>query len=903
MQDDAHEPTDRLHRDLPDLADAAVRFAASLEEWLRGHGRERSESGARRILLLHRRSHLERLAVAARSSRSIGFYGESQCGKSNLVSRLGRSLGATKAAEGPLMILDASGDRSAPWANEDGGGGIDFARWLNPVNNKEATGVICRFTSDGPEPAQPGHFVARVLSHRDIVASLALGHIDEIVPGVTGLDIARELEAIQREPSEADHDGFMAALLSAWEFLATRRLAHSARLRELEEADWHGFVTKMFLAGKRPEWRPDDRRGSPYQRLAGMLWACQPELDEVYRRLLDVSMKLNGAEEVSISPLDVCRSDGDAGVARASLLDVSYIDGLLSGLESSGGIQVHYHTGRGSVRTLGLSRSALVAMIRELILPVPAPAAGGSAGVDILDFPGARKSTPAQDFRTHQQPDKLALQVLRRGKLNQLFLTGVEYQDCSALCLVVSGNGNLEAGPVVKQSLDAWLRREGWASPGSRPSAPRPLQRDLPPVLDPPLVVAVTKADMLMNEQGNRLFGGRLREMDAEYCGGLPWMSQWSEEGPFTRVHWVHNPAADGARSPGAFSEDAIRRIRAGYAEDPIVALHVERPLPRFDALVARPPSDIDDLFAVLRSVAGRVAHEQRVLASILDALEPLEAEVRRDFLGDDRGARVAEERADAARDLEFLRDALASGRNPVSHMLRALQVSAVDVQRACRAAGEEISAIDPVEVGILRFADFYGKLRDLFELRLNRELRRFAALEPSRDQVGGVGPRVLSLQQHFAQLPGALWFRSRVESDSVRDLFMTRNPAALAASPVLGALVSTAWNRGMVWLDRIPPVDSEPTVPPRRRAVHASSDKILDHWRQRLPDVYSDLVDPRRTSLPGNSELGSMRRELHGAIVRIMGQVRHGEAAEFTASLRERLARLGSALAPTTDP
>jgi hypothetical protein len=870
------------------LTDASARFAAQLDAWLLRHGKDRAGSGARRVLLLHRRENLGRIAAAARSAASIGFYGESQCGKSNLVSRLGQSLGASDRCDAPLLIRDESGDRRSPW----GGAPIDFAQWLNPVNNKEATGVICRFTSRPPTSAQPGHFVARVLSHRDVLVSLALGHIDEIVPGPSSLDVARELEAIQGSPMEPDSEGFMGALLSAWEFLSSRRLAQSQRLRELDAADWPGAVRSLFLQGKRPTWNPSDRRGSAYLRLAGMLWDCQPELDEVYKRLLDVVLKLNGAEEVSIAPVDVGRSGAEAGAARPSILDVSYIDGLLSTLEASGGVQVHYRTPRGSVRTLGLSRAALASMIRELVLPIAADSDADGGDIDVLDFPGARKSTPAQDFRVHQQPDKLAMQVLRRGKLNQLFLTGVEFHDCSALCLVVSGNGNLEAGPVVRQSLDAWLRREGWSA-GARAVQPESHGREQPTPVDPPLVVAVTKSDMLLNDQGNRLFGGRLREIDAEYCGGLPWLSQWTEEGPFTRVHWVHNPSADGARRPCDMPIEAIGRVRASYAQDPLVALHVDRPIPRFDALVSDPPTDVMDLFQVLRTVASGVDRDVRVLESMLDFLEPLVADVARDFIGEDRGARVAHERSEAAADIAFMREALGSGTNVVARVLRAAQLSGIDVQRACRAATDEVGSSDPVHVGILRFEDFYGKLREAFELRMARELSK---LESAR-AIPGSSERLVSIQQHFIELPSSAWFRGRVASRAVQELFATRNPGTLATSPVLGALVSTAWNRSMVWLDEIPPVSAAPKIPPVRRAANASSDKILEHWSRRLSDVYANLVDPRNTALPGNAELGTMREELRDAVrcFRERSTVR-GE--------RElaRMRRLEAMLAPVAD-
>jgi hypothetical protein len=888
-----------IHGPLGDFAVASSTFARSLDTWLARWGRDRGESGSRRLVLLGQRYRLDRLAAAGRAVRSIAFYGESQCGKSNIVSRIGQGLGAGVTADGSLLVHDASTDPARqPWAADGHAGAIEFAKWLNPVSNREATGIICRFTASGPEPAEPGCYVAKLLSHSDLIISLAIGMVDDVVDDPGSRDVARSMKELQDAPIEDDVGGFMGEVLHAWRFLREWRLDASPRLRELDAAGFEDFARTMFLAGKRPAWNPKDVRGSAFQRYVSLLWDGQHEMSEVHRRLLSEIERLGGADEVSVPVADVCRTDGSSGPGRSSLLDIGHIDRLFDEVASAGAVQVHYRTRQGAVRTAGMSRSALVALVRELVLPVAAPGSGSSSDVDVLDFPGARSSSASESFAKHAEPSKLALQVLRRGKLNRLFLAGVEHEDCSALCLVVTGNGNLEAGAVVKQSLKAWLGREGWV-PADEARPPELLPHEAPPEpVDPPLVVAISKSDTLLDERGLALFGSRLKEIDAKYCGGLPWLEQWSQAGPFRRVHWVHNPSLDISRKPARLPDAAKAAIRAAYRADEEVLLHVDQAEDRLEALLCEPPRDVRGLFETLRSVVLRVDRDERIVESVLDQLELLVRDTDRDYLGRNDPARIKREREDAVADVAALELALGRGLNPVSEFLRALQMTAADAQRAYAEAADERAGRDSGEVGTVGFDDFYTALRQRFALRLDERLRRGGAwlqfMQDSRNPGQG---RVASLEQHFRDMPSAAWFRGRVEA-AVGAMVRNQNASTLA-NPALGAITASLWNRSMVWLDRVPGVERAlPPVPPKLRPSNAASEKILGHWRERLPEVYANLVDPRNTSRPGNEDLGILRSDLLAAVLSMLAAMQASRGpSRRTAALEARLGAMAASL------
>jgi hypothetical protein len=884
------------------FAAASYRFSSQMDLWVRRFGGDHGDSGSWRITLLMHRSDLRRLAGASRSGKSIGFYGESQCGKSNLVSRVGQGLGVMATKSGSLLIDDRAVD--GPW-RKDGCGGIEFATWLNPTSNRESTGIVCRFSRSGPKPEKPGCFVASVVTHDDLVMSLALGCLDDIESqqGVAAdAELRRAMDEFQSCTLEPDPEDFMAHLMGAWRFLLEQRPGHP-RLVALAAAGWCERAHAWFIAGKRPVWNRKDR-ASPYQRFAGLLWGNEREVDDVYRLVLGGLLDLAGATEISIPIVDVCGSGPDATVPRPSLLDIGLIDRLFID-EASGtdGVEVHFRNQRGDSRTISLPRSWLVALIRELVLPVAGAenAPTNAAEIDILDYPGARTVNPSERFSTHQDPRRLALQIFRRGKLNRLFLSGVELHDCSALCLVVSGQGNLEAGSVVRAALRSWLNREEWSSAATQ--AAESFDFDgAPELIDPALVVAVTKADQLLRDGGQplTLFGGRLDEIQNKYCSNLDWLFRWGPGGAFRRVHWVHNPDVPGVIKPHQLPAAAQIRVRAAYGSDAYVVRFVEEASHKLDALLANPPQDVDELFKVLRRVTDPIDRELRVSSGIVDILELLVAATERYYVGPNDKGRIERERTAAHLDVKALRSALNRGLNPVSELLRALQMTSVDVDRASRHASSESASVAPTEVGVVTFDDFYSALRQRFAAQLDRDLmnQKSRWINFLRDGPDADSRRLPSIVEHFREIPGSDWFRERIES-RVGAMIRQQNTAALSTS-VLGAITSSVWNRSIVGLDVIPEApDVMVPVPPPLREAHAASAKILDHWEQRLPEVYVKIVDPNNARKPGNAEMGKLREQLRTAIDEFM---RASKVSNLTPSLRRsaldtRLANLRAAL------
>lgn len=852
--------------DLARVTDAALAFAREYDRWLRQFAAERLPGKHARLGLQPLVEELGRLAIAVRQPPSVGIYGESQCGKSNLVSRIGSGLGARSTPEGSLLIRDPSADPAAessapPWKQSEERA-IEFARWLNPVNNNEATGIICRFTSGGPEPVRAGCFVARLLSNADLVVSLALGSHLMTMPRPSEESALETVERLRSGATEEDAEGMCGHLLAA---AAVLRDAWGGDerpnpwLAELDASGWFDFVRNCFDRGVRPRWNRNDH-GSPFIRLVGVLWRNQRHLCEVYSLLLGALHELGHVCEVSLPAESVCRS-GETAVATSSLLNVNHLDGLFQTSHGAPGVRVDFRTDAGTLRSHRLPRATLSGLLRELVLPVEPDGVSRSEGVDVLDFPGARAAAQQYDFGTHGEPHRAALDVFRRGKLNWLFAAGVHLQDSTALCLAVQGAGNLEAGPVVTEALAVWLAREGWPpADGAR-------------ISPPPMVVAITKSDMLLKTGNDRVFGDRLREIHRRYGGEggeRSWMRNWVD-GPFTNVHWVHNPKARGNAPLPDKADPELARDRDAYLSDEDVCRHLPaRAEELFNALLEQ--KDVDKLFDALREVVLEVPRDRRLLSLVLNHSSQLASETARLYLGPDQTKRVEEEVAAAIADVKYLLEGCERGRNSLATFLKCLRIQAIDVHRACREAFKQVGGRDREEVGVARFDAVFQQLYLAFCDRIDRGV---AELEVERDRFK---VRLDSLRSHFAQLPNEPWFRERIHSPQVEKRFLGRNPAQLERDPVLAAFVTTAWNRSTVWLDEEPSVPAMPAVPPKRRAHFAASQEILAHWEQRLPEVYRKMVDPKRASLGGNPELAAIRGKFSQALkeVRASTEPRH---------------------------
>ena len=90
------------------LAYASCRLGDEIDEWIQKFPGEAIQKSLTRTTFMHSRVDLSRIESALSWGPSVGLYGESQCGKSMLVSRFASGLGAGCSQDGSLLIADST---------------------------------------------------------------------------------------------------------------------------------------------------------------------------------------------------------------------------------------------------------------------------------------------------------------------------------------------------------------------------------------------------------------------------------------------------------------------------------------------------------------------------------------------------------------------------------------------------------------------------------------------------------------------------------------------------------------------------------------------------------------------------------------------------------------------------
>lgn len=422
-------------------------------------------SWSKKASLLHR---------AARRKPAIGIYGESQIGKSFLISSL--------ATEGEsILIRDPSGGTPEPPP-------IDFLASLNPQQGAESTGLITRFTSSKMIPigSERRAFLAELLNYEDLILAMVHGVQHDVAPSASTREfevefagrakvVLDELRSAYREaPPELANIKVMESLSLAFNQVKDQLKYFGGFIRILDELKFDSIISMYQSSDRKP---PDEL----LVKCISLLWGGDKSkpLLSLYTRLHQVLMSLEGSDVVEIPIESVLGRPG-----QESLLNVTVLQGL-------GGVSPLVPVfGRGHDPAFGGSkmqvpRAELAAVISEIVLPVwePAEAESDSSSLisvgDIIDFPGSRakgKETPIDLVK-----DDEAIKVYRRGKLMQIYRKLVIQDEIGVLCLGVTASGNTEASVPTQRAIELWLNQEIDGG-----------------VASPPLMAVFTKSDCLL---------------------------------------------------------------------------------------------------------------------------------------------------------------------------------------------------------------------------------------------------------------------------------------------------------------------------------------------------------------------------------------------------------------------
>jgi hypothetical protein len=343
--------------------------------------------------LLEIAKSLNKYARALTIRPAVGLFGESQVGKSFLVSILGAMPGNTS-----VQVVDHHSGRS-----------YDFLKQINPVGMQtESTGVITRFTvvPIRSTPATP--FCVRLFTQAELVKIIANGYF---------LDFASE--ALRRYQFNAEEIYAVVARLKGRRS-GTRR----PEFTEEDIVDIKGYLEKIALKSisqfNGSSFWDDALTILPYinynerWELLQFLWGKNDFFTRVFNSLSD------GLSQTAFSK--VLQVGEEALFPReSSIIDINRCNEIID-FTDGGSVNITCENGRaGRVR-----KGLLGALTAELEVNLPkelvnVPEMDFLREADVLDFPGCRSRQLNEDSKFDELKTIGKLEVFKRGKVAFLF--------------------------------------------------------------------------------------------------------------------------------------------------------------------------------------------------------------------------------------------------------------------------------------------------------------------------------------------------------------------------------------------------------------------------------------------------------------------------------------------------
>jgi len=488
-----------------------------------------------------------KLKIAAERPVAVGVYGLSQAGKSYLISTLARPSGRELTAE-----LDRP---------------RGFLADINPESDKEATGLVTRFTmrrENGPDgfPVR-----LRLLSEVDLVKILVNSWF---------------CDALDAEMASAGLTEAIAEVLGA----AERDAGGAGENNEVRQEDiwdlakycdneFRGFADAQAIRSG-PFW---DRMATVLPRLPlerrvdvyALLWNRFAPFTDVLSRLT--------------ARLKALRFDREAWAPITALVpkteSVLKVD-TLDHLADIGQTKIEITAQNGARCTL--TRPELTALIAELQITMSELPWPIFEATDLLDFPGARERT-GKDHALEISARANALgEFFLRGKVAYLFERYAAERELNALLLCIKESNNA-FDATIRQSIRNWINRTHGSTPDSRAR------------VETALFIMLTRMDMHFNRTPGRddqmasddLWEARVKAsllQPLQEANG--WLDNWHPGQPFTNTLLARNPGksqslsrltddgVEGEFLPGV--PEKVERWGREFSANPGIRRHVRNP-------------------------------------------------------------------------------------------------------------------------------------------------------------------------------------------------------------------------------------------------------------------------------------------------------------------------------------
>ena len=386
------------------------------------------------------RRTLRRIANSLEENCSAAAYGESQVGKSYLMSSL------LSTADSPFVITNDGKEYS-------------FIDALNPsggnTSQTESTGVITRFTINNDNETMKDFVKIKNLSVSDLLMLLVDSYYNDLK-----LDSSKVLL----------HDAINAELTKVQYLWATKSAPVQDVLTEDDVKDICDYIEDVLGSNTVNITRSDFRKivapkiqfvsSENWVKIFSILWNNNEELSHLFSLLVNEFKKINFETEVYVPFEAVLRDKG-------TLLKIEWLDSVcgIPHVSDTDDLTTDVYNAKGELLATAFNKSSLSALIAELTFVLPKQIANERKflnKIDLLDFPGARSR---EKFKEQEISDVLPT-ILRRGKVAYLFN---KYSRSLRISSVLFCHHNdQKSEPSLGDTINGWIEKNIGNTPEKR---------------------------------------------------------------------------------------------------------------------------------------------------------------------------------------------------------------------------------------------------------------------------------------------------------------------------------------------------------------------------------------------------------------------------------------------------
>lgn len=494
--------------------------------------------------LVNVRRQLKRLRFSLESNPSIAAFGESQKGKSYVIS----SLLARKGQQ--FMVND-------PMTGET----YNFVEQLNPITrDTEATGVATRFTKSYEVPNDSYPIMVKVLSIADMLQILC----------DTAYNDVKKHSVIDRE----DIDDFMTAqerrykgspkvqdILDEDDIMNAREYVEEhvgiTKAKELLESCYFDVLARIIPYVQPREW----------PQLISKLWYDNSDITSLFIRMLQGYETLGFSKKVYI-PISALLNTTTTLMSSLCLQKLDIASPTTGNSDPNMGTDLLTEDKK---VVGGFSKSILSSIAAEVVFQIPEETiaeelAYNTEGilddgnrqrllskgwnkkvskeflntVDIIDFPGARTPLALQE---EQITDELNKQMMLRGKVRYLFNKYNDERQINVLMLCHDHVQN--ASTVMPELMEQWVKQNMGSSARERTAF-------LDKSIVSPLFMIATKFNIDMShsvqkggdDQIEKRWEDRYQKVLYEQvlqADSISWFKNWTERGGFKNTYLLRD--------------------------------------------------------------------------------------------------------------------------------------------------------------------------------------------------------------------------------------------------------------------------------------------------------------------------------------------------------------------------